>query len=300
MGRRAELAAPRGGRRPAREHARAVLRPRLRLRHHAGVAPAARAPRLAGRGAVRVRAARGLVVVELHRLGHERAQPRLDRGPPAADRADAAQPADGDRDPRRLRGAGAPVRGQLRGDPDRAPLVPHVRGGRARHDRAPARGAHPRLVRGGGRALDRGRARGGGGADDPVARGAGARLRRPARDLLAAGTAAHRRRGVGDRHGALRRALPAVHHHRPRRDDRHHRRDDGRARADDADRGRLRARLPVHGRAVVALLQLRRRGRGAGARAGRPTARCSRATPTPTCTSCSSRASCSPRSATSS
>ena len=37
----------------------------------------------------RARAARRLVGVELHDLGHERARPRLDRGPAAADRADA-------------------------------------------------------------------------------------------------------------------------------------------------------------------------------------------------------------------
>src|SRR5689334_10086853 len=73
----------------ARDDARALLRPRVRLRDHAGLAPAARAPVLGGRGAVRVRAAGRVVVVELHDLGHERARPRLDRRADAADRADA-------------------------------------------------------------------------------------------------------------------------------------------------------------------------------------------------------------------
>ena len=52
-----------------------------------------------GRGGPR--AARRVVGVELHDLGHERARPGLDRRPAAADRDHAREPADGGRDPAR-------------------------------------------------------------------------------------------------------------------------------------------------------------------------------------------------------
>src|SRR3954454_23460336 len=123
----------------AGDDARALLRPRLRVRDHAGLASAARAPELGGRGAVGVRAARGLVVVELHDLGHQRARPRLDRRADAADRADARVVPDGGGDPRRVRPPGAAVRRLVLGDPARPPLVSDLRRGRARDRRARAR-----------------------------------------------------------------------------------------------------------------------------------------------------------------
>ena len=71
-------AAPLGGGAPdpERHRARAVLRPGLRLRDHPGLAPAARAPDLGGRGPVGADAAGRLVVVELHDLADQRARPR--------------------------------------------------------------------------------------------------------------------------------------------------------------------------------------------------------------------------------
>ena len=59
--------------------------------------------------------------------------------------------------------------------------------------------------------------------------------------------AAARRGRVGRRDRALRGALPALHHHRARRVDRHHRRDHGGARARPR-RGSRRSRSPSSGR----------------------------------------------------
>ena len=58
----------------------------------------------------------------------------------------------------------------------------------------------------------------------------------------------------------LRGAFPALHHHRARRVDRDHGRDDVRARSSTSPGSTaFGARVPRHGRALVALLQLRRR-----------------------------------------
>ena len=79
---------PAGRRRdPAGDVARALLRPRLRLRRHAGLAPPARAPHVERRRPGRGRPARRVVVVELHDLGHERARPRVARRAAAGHRA---------------------------------------------------------------------------------------------------------------------------------------------------------------------------------------------------------------------
>ena len=72
------------------------------------------------------------------------------------------------------------------------------------------------------------------GARGTLARRARARLRCAARDLLGALAPADRPRGMGRRHRALRRAVPAVRHHRARGVDRGHRCDDVAARADPA------------------------------------------------------------------
>src|SRR4051794_13378814 len=79
-------APPRRRRGGAGERPRALLRPRLRLRDHADLAPAAARPELARGLALGARADGRLVGLELHDVGHERARPRLERRPPAADR----------------------------------------------------------------------------------------------------------------------------------------------------------------------------------------------------------------------
>ena len=92
-----------------------------------------------------------------------------------------------------------------------------------------------------------------------VARGARDRLRRAARHRTGspgARTSTATRGTVAD--VALRRALPAVHHHRARRVDRDHRRDDVRARARRRAARGVRRRVPRQRRALVAVLQLRR------------------------------------------
>ena len=173
-----KLAAPRAGSRAARDHARAVLRPRLRLRDHAGLAPAARHLNWTGAG----QATLVLLVVwwswnyttwVTNELNPESIAVRL-----LLIGADAGQPPDGDRDPGGVRRQGAAVRRLVRRDPGGAPSVPDLRRGRARHQRARPGGAHPDLVRRRGRALDRGRARRRLGADRALAGGARARLRR--------------------------------------------------------------------------------------------------------------------------
>ena len=96
-------------------------------------------------------------------------------------------------------------------------------------------------------------------------------------------------RDVGRRDVALRRALPALHHHRPRRVDRDHRRDDRRPRAEHgARRRRSRSRSSRRRRCGGCTSTTSRRSRS-GASRRRRTGRCSRATATRTSTSCSSR-----------
>ncbi len=213
---------------------------------------------------------RRVVGLELHDLGHERARPGLDRRPAPADRDHAREPADGGRHPAGVRRARAPLRGLVRRHPGRPTHVPHVRIGERGHDRARAGRSDSRLVRGGGRALDRGRPRRRAGAHGAVGRRARDRLRGPARDLLGAGPRATLTVGVGRRDLALRRALPALRDHRPRRDDRDHRRDDFGARDRPLEGHRVRTRVPLHCRALVAVLRLRRDDRGAATRAHRP------------------------------
>src|SRR5215208_6486139 len=74
--------------------------------------------------------------------------------------------------------------------------------------------AEPGVVRGGGGAVDRGRARGRACANGAVAGRARARLRSAARPVLGTGTATTRRRHVERRDRALCRALRAIHHPR--------------------------------------------------------------------------------------
>ncbi len=120
-------AQPRARRGAAGVQPGAVLRPRVRVRDHAGVACAAARPDL-GRGLARHARADGRVVgVELHDLGDERARPGRGRGAVAADRDHAREPADGGCDPGGVRRPGAPVRRLVRGDPGGSPPVPHVR-----------------------------------------------------------------------------------------------------------------------------------------------------------------------------
>src|SRR5829696_6556583 len=70
-------------------HSRTLLRPRLRLRHHAGLPPPARAPDVGGRRAGADCAARRVVVVELHYLDHKRIRYRDHPGSPASPGTDA-------------------------------------------------------------------------------------------------------------------------------------------------------------------------------------------------------------------
>ena len=123
----------------ARDDARAVLRPRVRLRDHAGLAPPARAPDLGGRRA----GALVLLVVwwswnyttwVTNELDPDSIAVRL-----LLIGLMLASPPDGGRDPGGVRGPRAAVRGRLRGDPGRPAHVPDLRRRRAGDDRARAR-----------------------------------------------------------------------------------------------------------------------------------------------------------------
>src|SRR5918995_3346645 len=70
----------------------ALLRPRLRLRHHAGLPPPTRAPDVGGRRAGADCAARRVVVVELHYVDHKRTGYRDHPGSPASPGIDACEP----------------------------------------------------------------------------------------------------------------------------------------------------------------------------------------------------------------
>ena len=271
--------------RAADDDPRALLRPRLRVRDHAGLAPRARRSELDGRGSRHACAARRLVGVELHDVGHERARPGLDRRASAAARADVREPAARRRDPGGVRRPRAAVRRRVRRDPGGPAHLPDVRHRGTRDDRARAVGPDPRVALRRRRALAGGRLRRRRGAHGAVARGPGDRLRRAARPLLGARPREARGGHVGGRDGALRRALPALPDHRARRDDRDHRSDDGRPGARHGTRCGARARLPLDRRALVALLRLRRPDRRAapGARGGAHEAGARRATRT--CTS---------------
>ena len=100
--------------------ARAVLRPRLRLRGHAALARAARRPDLGGAAAHGVPAAGGVVGVDLHHLDGELVRPGRRAGAPGADRRDAREPADGGRGAARVHERRDAVRRRLRGAPGRA------------------------------------------------------------------------------------------------------------------------------------------------------------------------------------
>ena len=251
---------------------------------HAGLAPAARRSDLGGRRAGGAPAAGDLVGVELHDVGHERVRPRVDPRPPAADRRDAGEPADGGRDPGGVRRPRAAVRGHLRRAPGRPAHVPGVRrrGPRAALERAraerilvwswppacsgsPARSptATPACCCGSRRWRSTRRAAGG--------------YRTPGRGAsqtddwsVDAGHFAERFQlfviiALGESivvTGATAAGAGA------------------RGRAP----GRARGRLPGHGGAVVAVLRLRRRALAGAARAGARTPAASPATPTPTCT----------------
>ena len=277
------------GGRAARHDARAVLRPRLRLRDHAGLAPAARRPD-AGRAPAQAALVLLVVwwswnyttwvtneldpdsiVVRLLLIGLMLASLLM---------AIAIPDAFGER--------GAAVRRLVRRHPGRAPPVPDLRRRRRRHDRARARrrasssGSSPPACSGSrARSPTATRARCSGWRRSAIdyARAAGhvlgARARRGSTpDAWEVGT------------GALRRALPAVHHHRARRDDRDHRRDDRRARARHRARWpRSRSRSSSPRRSGGSTSTTSRRSPSAGSqRRGEPHA-CWRATPTPTSTS---------------
>ena len=177
--------------------------------------------------------------------------------------------------------------------------VPHLRYLRTPERSNASARANPRMVRRLRRAVDRRCVRRRLGEGGALAGGARDRLRWPDRALLDSRPSALERRDLGGGDLALRRALPAVHDHRPRRDDRDHGRDHGRARA-------RRPRLVAFGLAFLGTAALwwlyfdyvasTRTDASRGTRTGRG----SRATRTPTSTPRSSRESSSPRSATSS
>src|SRR5215216_6470601 len=103
-------------------HSRTLLRPRLRLRHHAGLPPPARAPDVGGCRAGADCAARRVVVVELHYLDHKRIGYRDHPGSPAPPGIDACEPPYVGSDPGCLRRARAAIRRFLCCDPGWAAL----------------------------------------------------------------------------------------------------------------------------------------------------------------------------------
>jgi hypothetical protein len=110
---------PAAGPRGAGDLDRAVLRPRLRLRHHPAVEPARARPDPRRRGEDRAAGARGLVGVGLHDVGHElvrRGHAGGARDPPGRD---VRRHGRRNLDPRRIRRPGVAARGRLRGHPGR-------------------------------------------------------------------------------------------------------------------------------------------------------------------------------------
>ena len=210
----------------------------------------------------------GLVVVELHDVADQRAGPGGHPGTAGGHRADAGQHADGHLHPGGVRRQGAAVRRRVRGHPGRSHGVPGLRGRGRGHAGAAAGQPDPDLVRGRGRVLDRRRPGRGHHPHVAVADRAGDRLRGPRRDLLGALERAGAAQRLAGRHLALRRALPAVRDHRPRRVDRDHGRHHRRAGPGHGPVRGLRAGVPVHGGAVVAVLQLRGQDRRAAPGAG--------------------------------
>ncbi|CAA9490497.1 MAG: low temperature requirement A, partial [uncultured Rubrobacteraceae bacterium] len=208
---------------------------------------------------------RGVVVVELHDVGHQRARHGVHLRAAVDDLLDAPEPPDGGRDTAGFRGAGAALRRLLRGDTGRTSRVLDVHRVGEGNGRARARRAHPDLVRGGRRAVDLRRPGGGAGAGGPVAGRARAGLRGAAPRLPGAGAPAAGGVRVERGHGALRRALPALHHHRARGDDSHHRGDHRRPRPRRGGAGGVRDGLRDDGGDVVAVLHLRRQDRAAAA-----------------------------------
>src|SRR5687767_14285722 len=69
-----------------------LLRPRIRLRDHAGLAPSAGTPHVGGRLAISNHPPRGVLVVELHYLDHQRAGYGGHPGSPPPLGVDARQP----------------------------------------------------------------------------------------------------------------------------------------------------------------------------------------------------------------
>ena len=255
-----------------------------------GAAPARVAPR----------AARDLVGVELHHLGHEHARPRRGRRPAARARDHVREPRDGGRDPATRSGA-ARCSSSARTSRSRSGGMRSSRSssqGAGSPEREPA-APHPHLVRRLGRVLARRRLRVGAGADHALAGRARDRLRRPLVLYRVPGPAAPRLVRVGRRDLALRRALPALHHHRARRVDR--RSPERRRRISTLDAARLAAFglafLSTRG-ALVAVLRLRGARSHSGGSSSRRIARRWRETATRTSTSSSSPASSSPPSGT--
>ena len=210
-------------------------------------------------------------------------------GPAPRARDHVREPRDGRRDPRRVRRPRAAVRRRVRRDPDRPPRLPHVRRRGPRLPGARAGAPHPDLVLRRRRVLDRGRARVGGPPQIALwlvalAIDYSAPLflyRVPGRPKLEP-------LGVGRRDVALRRAVPAVRHHRARRVDRRHRRDDVRADARRRPPRRLRGRVPDRPpRSGGSTSATSPRSRSGGS-SSPPTGRRWRATATRSCTSFSS------------
>src|SRR5215211_8800692 len=162
----------------------ALLRSRVRVRDHAGLPTPARAPDVGRRPAVPDSAPRGVLVVELHDLDHQRTGYGDRPGLHVAAVVDARKPPHVCSDTAGFRDARAAVRRLIRCDTGGKALLPDFRGRRQRDGRTRAGRKHPHLVRGGGRAVDsRGPIRRSG-TRRALAGCARARLWRAARDVL--------------------------------------------------------------------------------------------------------------------
>src|ERR671910_2331094 len=234
---------------------RAFLRPRVRIRDHAGLPPTARAPDVGRPHAVPDSPPRSVLVVELHDLDHQRTGYGVRPRPSAAVGPDARQSPHGGGDTAGFRGARVIVCRVVRRDPGGKTLLPDFRGGGSRDGRTRAGRIHSHLVRGGWRAVGGRRPARWSGTRRALAGRARARLLRAARDLLGTWPAASPTRHLERRNGALRRALRPVHHPRARRVYRHNRRDHLRPRPRRGEDRSLRHGLfGVRGPLVAVLL----------------------------------------------
>lgn len=276
---------------------RAVLRPRLRLRDHPALPPAAQASRPAGRGPDADPGAGRVVGVDVHRVEHQLPAARPPGDAVHARRRDGRRAGDGGGAAGRLRRARPVVRRRLRDDPGGAdhrghgPVQGHRSAGRLHQG--------PGLAPAVGRALDRrssGRRHRSGAA---VAGRPGGRVRRAGDRLSHPVHAQVGHDRLDDRRLAHGRALPAVRHHRARRVRAGHRGDAGGTRLQRRRGGRLRRLLPRQRGPVVGVLRPHRRGPPPRPSPTPTTLDGSAAPPTPTSTSRWCWASSSRRSATS-